>query len=797
MSHYIGFRRMLLFLAAFSFSIGLLAGQEILGIYVKKNGANVEGAKVCLKGATHDECGLTETGYISFGVAPGGYFVEVSQPETNPLPDLPDEFTLISDRLEVSPTGFFTFALPFVRLSGVVRDDAGRPMPGVVVNTHTHGNWSNFSGYVADETVSGPNGQYALNLMAGTYENLYALRPEWSQFVFSEYTDVAVSSNRTMDLVVSGGKWIEGTITVGGEPAAGATIEIESDTRSDAIARTDAQGTYFAYVEPGERRINAVIESSTMRLTASSTTTLSAQDQIYNLDFPVVTLSGVVRTDSNAPLANASVDIRTPQNIVRDGISYRAGGQLTTDASGRFEVEVIPGDYEIFVKPAQQGLPATPFEFAITENREVELVIPSDQAVRISGYVRDPQGNPVASLETSLQQTDFGISKVLQRTDANGYYEYQALAGEEYDLKFGKPTTPVGEPRLDLEGIPWSFYVSTTITPTQDQTINLELPLVVLHGIVTDEQGTPVPAAQVLTSIERDVQVDGFEGYVAGNATTDEFGRFDLALLAGTYERFHIATPMNVAGLEVIDFTITQSRTENFMLDGILELPQLREDGIEIFNWDPNQHFRAGDPILLTWAAEPAVAGRQVEIRLYRAAGDRDVLVKSLGVREVVDRSTHVNTVYLPPMPTGFGQIKIVSTVDPQVESDPIGFRVFSRGVHILYPQRGVIEASRLLPIHWRSDPQTAGTGLRFELWNTQGKVANLGYGWDPDGEGVTIVLVPNVPEGADYQIRAVSTWDDHYWDPSFLPLRIVSGSSTPFSPVTNSIPADQWRRYY
>ena len=76
--------------------------------------------------------------------------------------------------------------------------------------------------------------------------------------------------------------------------------------------------------------------------------------------------------------------------------------------------------------------------------------------------------------------------------------------------------------------------------------------------------------------------------------------------------------------------------------------------------------------------------------------------------------------------------------------------------------------------IHWRTDVPVAGTGVRFELRDGPAKVAELGFGWHPDGEEINLVRVPQVPRDSNYVIRVVSTWRPELLDESDAPITIT-----------------------
>ena len=79
--------------------------------------------------------------------------------------------------------------------------------------------------------------------------------------------------------------------------------------------------------------------------------------------------------------------------------------------------------------------------------------------------------------------------------------------------------------------------------------------------------------------------------------------------------------------------------------------------------------------------------------------------------------------------------------------------------VSVLFPVNGTVwRPGGQASIHWAMNPELAGTGPKFELW---AKIADLGFGFDPSGEQVTQVNIPEwVPPGNQYRVRVESTWN-------------------------------------
>lgn len=95
----------------------------------------------------------------------------------------------------------------------------------------------------------------------------------------------------------------------------------------------------------------------------------------------------------------------------------------------------------------------------------------------------------------------------------------------------------------------------------------------------------------------------------------------------------------------------------------------------------------------------------------------------------------------------------------------------------LLQPNGGqTLQSGALTTVTWESDVNIAGTSVKFELWDGHQALADLGFDWNPAGKGAKQLYLPLVPEGNNYRIRAVSTWDPTIYDDSDSSLTIVGG---------------------
>ena len=210
---------------------------------------------------------------------------------------------------------------------------------------------------------------------------------------------------------------------------------------------------------------------------------------------------------------------------------------------------------------------------------------------------------------------------------------------------------------------------------------------------------------------------------------------------------------------------------EDLDLDSDYDLLVLRRGGFSIYDQtpvriiEPNGRERLKDEsqVGIEWRSVRRMTGTGVRFELWNDGGR----LIDLGYgwnpegRDTTD-------IYLPLLPAGEDyRIRLYSTLKPEFwdESDE-PFTIRGNVVRLIRPNGGEEwQAGSQEYIHWKTNPQIAGSAVRFELRNSGGMVADLGEDWDPYGEDVLEIIVPNVPTGDDYFLRARSVWNSDYFD--------------------------------
>ncbi|EGD41154.1 peptidase families S8 and S53 subfamily, partial [Nocardioidaceae bacterium Broad-1] len=199
------------------------------------------------------------------------------------------------------------------------------------------------------------------------------------------YLDLA----RLIALAPAEGGTVAGTVTSGGDPIAGATVELDGDTL-DRTLTTDAEGHFSADVYVGDYELTTsafgfVTETGSATVTEDATTTVD-----FDLaEAPKYTLSGTVtNAGTDAPVAGAVVQL-SPGNL-----------SATAGADGTYSFAGVPeGTYTIFTEGSGCA-EATSSEIEVTGNKthHVKVVFSYDDY----GYFCSEGSSGVRSGTTAL-----------------------------------------------------------------------------------------------------------------------------------------------------------------------------------------------------------------------------------------------------------------------------------------------------------------------------------------------------------------------------------------------------------
>jgi 5-hydroxyisourate hydrolase-like protein (transthyretin family) len=238
---------------------------------------------------------------------------------------------------------------------------------------------------------------------------------------------------------------------------------------------------------------------------------------------PTFTLTGHVN-DEGTPLSNVALRFRA---TVGNG-TYRASAQ--TDAEGRFEAEVYPGEYVIDVVPPLTESRARLTRLARTLTPDSVLELSPKARPFLAGTVRDPAGAPVAEARIT--------ARLLRATYADPTL---AVDSEEPPPRSVETSTDEGGV-FSLQVDPGTHVL--TIAPTPERglpALDVEVQVPALGAGVTQEFSLPPAAALVVELTNRvgepaaEVAVEAWAVSVEGEkmvaqGATDAAGRLSLIL---------------------------------------------------------------------------------------------------------------------------------------------------------------------------------------------------------------------------------------------------------------------------
>ncbi len=213
---------------------------------------------------------------------------------------------------------------------------------------------------------------------------------------------------------------------------------------------------------------------------------------------PLFSISGLVKNLENQPLAGATVLLSC--NATQD--------KQKTNSSGFYEFNNLPAEQDYQVAAYFAGYHFQPHQFQFQNlQKNHENIDFTGQHVRLTGYARERNGQPIANVTLHLS----GANAESTLTNSNGFYEFARLSP--------------GETVITPKKLEWTFTpsIKTVIIDTADQEVNFTgvyvPPVYALSGqIINAETGAGIEnitvklsgaqTAEILTNPEGFYQFD-------------------------------------------------------------------------------------------------------------------------------------------------------------------------------------------------------------------------------------------------------------------------------------------------
>jgi hypothetical protein len=406
--------------------------------------------------------------------------------------------------------------LPFT-LSGTVYG-GGTPLSGAIVEALQDGATT-----VVGSSTTNAQGRYTLSLPGATYD-LRVTPPNGSGFGQETIQDVVLNADKQQDVVLvsGGGATLSGTVRgYGGMGVSGLslTAQIMPSFQTVATAQTDANGQYSIPLTPGTYRI--FISGSSRPNTPQSFSwdrrdVAVAGAQQFDIQLPVLRISGTIRNAATQPVQNARVSFNTNQSVSPLFLNS-SGSNTFTAADGTYAYFAFPGSTTITVTPASSsGLAVltetTPFTVDVV--RDYTLAAAS----LTTGVLRGYQSQPLASATIQVYTWPQSVFLSSVVTDAAGNYSL-ALPSPCRLVVFGNngPATSFQWDRRNL-----------TVTGSQ---MDIQIPVARITGDVTTTSASVVAGATVRATqshFANDLFVSA-----SSQASADSAGRYAMLAVAG------------------------------------------------------------------------------------------------------------------------------------------------------------------------------------------------------------------------------------------------------------------------
>ena len=397
---------------------------------------------------------------------------------------------------------------------GQVRDDRGRPVPGVDLKVYinlgtrcmTYKNrmtCSDAQGFFQFDAV--PEGSHWIDVCG------HGKDPDpWVGQSVAVSVMAGQTGKRAVVRVTKGGMFdVTARHALTGHPLEGAQISVSSKVWACHRMITDTQGRARIRALPG--RYSIVLGGDRMNLWRTMETVRSGQTiQVEALVNFAPKVTGKVVDAQNRPVAHALVNVRS-------------GDYVLTDADGRFSAYCSTNARvnAIWIMARDREHDRAVLQHVTDLSRSVTLKL--KPARPLIGQVTDPQGRPVCAARVNLDsKASNGTARMDERvlTDRQGRFTLKAIPPKQPGFDYRLVINAAGYGPVTYR----HFEAQRQGGETLDiGTFTLVPATESVSGCVVNAQGAPVPEAELFVNSVGDV-VPQYPNATA----TDEQGRFRL-----------------------------------------------------------------------------------------------------------------------------------------------------------------------------------------------------------------------------------------------------------------------------
>ena len=392
-------------------------------------------------------------------------------------------------------------------------------------------------------------------------------QPLWSQAPVKLKAGNLLIDDSALPALAAGSSSLSGRVTLAGSTAGvgDATVTISMPGQRGAVTTTNHQGSFaFSKLPAGTFSLSArkggFLPGAYGQLQpagAGQAMAVGPGESRTGVEIRLwefASLQGVVELESRQPMPGATV--RALRRLSGGGTRWMTGGQVTTDAAGRFVIgQLTPGPWTVAVDApafasayfpgAATPAMAVPIVLASGEQRPgVDFILVPAKTFTLRGRVVGPGAGPGARI--ALDASSRAGSEVApvrtayQTTDADGRFAFPSVAPGDYQLLTIISSAPSDVhsplPRPDDE---WQWAreeVSVIDRDVHGVELTVRRAPHVSGRVVFDGTGEP-PAKSVLAAAAVFLEpADGVAGVSANLGPLDEQGHFVTSpVLFGRY----------------------------------------------------------------------------------------------------------------------------------------------------------------------------------------------------------------------------------------------------------------------